>query len=158
MEISKKKGLITTSYVLNGFRHKPMKIGGFVYLSAADFSVDTHWINHWGSGFDITNDIHGNFIIYWKTRFPIFDSSDFAHENRHYRIMLLCSSIDDAHSKMDFIQSKKSLHVIDFENNLYSLCNHHAKKEYRRLLPLVCYEDSVRAFSVEVESKTPVNC
>lgn len=155
MEIKKEKGLVITSYVLNGLRHKPMNIGGFVYKSAADFSVNSGWINHWGSSFDITNDIHGNYIVYWKTRFPLFDSSDYAHDNRHYRIMLLCSSMDDAHDKMAFIQSKKTLHVLDFENNLYSLSEHYSKKEYRRLLPFVCYEDSEKVFSVEVEKKVP---
>lgn len=153
METKKEKGLLITSYELNGLRHKPMQIGGFVYKSASDFSVDTSWINHWGSAFDITNDIHGNYIVYWKTRFPLFDSSDYAHDNRHYRIMLLCSSIDDAHDKMAFIQSRKSLRVIGFENNLSALRNHYARKEYRGLLPMVFYEDSVRAFTVEADQE-----
>ena len=138
MEIRKEKGLIITNYDLNGLRHKPLTVGGFAYKSAADFSTDIGWINYWGSAFDITNDIHGNYIVYWKTRFPIFDNSDFAHDNRHYRIKLPCPSLEVARNKMDFIQSKKALRVMVFENNLYTLRNYYAKKEYRRLLPFVC--------------------
>ena len=156
-QVRLEKGLTITSYRLKGLIHKTMKIGGFVYQSAADFSVDKGWINYWGSAFDITNDIYGNFVVYWKERFPLFDSFDYEFDERHYRIILICSSKEEAERKVAFIQSHKSLHVMGFENNLYYLRDHYTKEEFRQLLPFVFYEDTMLAFSVEVQKEENSN-
>jgi len=91
--------------------------------------------------------------LYWKTRFPLFDSIDYELDSRHYRIMFTCLSKVEVQSKMAYIQSNPSLCVIDFENNLYYLRDHYAKNEFRQLLPFVFYEDTVNAFTIEVHEK-----
>jgi len=156
-EVRSEKGLTITCYRLKGLKHKAMKIGGFNYQSAADFSVDKGWINYWGSAFDITTDIHGNYVLYWKKRFPLFDSFDFDSDERHYRVILPCLSKEEAEQKIAFIKSNQSLRLMGFENNLYYLRDHYEQKEFRQLLPFVFYEDTVSAFTVEVRDEENSN-
>ncbi len=145
-------GLKITIVRLIGIRHKPLKVGNCIYKSAADFSVDKGWLTYWGRAFDITRDIHGHHVIYWKQRFPLFDEFDYELDERHFRIMLICSSREEAEKKKAFIQNSE-LRVTDFEYNLYCLLNSYGEEKYRYLLPFVYYEDSVRAFAVEIQNE-----
>ncbi len=151
-EVQVKKGLKVTTYLLKGVKHKPIVIGGFVYQSAADFSKDKGWINNWGFALNITRDIYGNYMVCWKERFPLFDYFDYNLDDRHYRIILPCSSKEEAEQKIAFIQSQKELRQSTFEHNLYHLCGFYTKKEYKQLIPFVFYEDGSNAFVVEIQS------
>ncbi len=149
-DVEFEKGLKVTTVSLLGIHHKPIKVGNCVYKSATDFSTDKGWVKYWGRAFDITQDIHGNYVVYWKERFPLFDEFDYKLDGRHYRIMLLCSSKEEADRKRAFLQ-QNNLYVSAYEHKMHSFREDYAKKEYRFLLPLVLYEDGVRAIVVEIQ-------
>ena len=103
-------------------------------------------------GLNITRDIYENYMVCWKERFPLFDDVDYELDSRHYRMILPCSSKEEAEQKMSFIQSAVALNIRNSGNTLYHLRDHYTRKEYRQMSPFVFYEDSYKAFIVEVHN------
>jgi hypothetical protein len=136
---------------LKNIKHLSINVAGFRYQSAADFCVSGHMHNYWGTAMEITRDIHGNFIVYRKERFPLFDDSDYRLDGRHFRLMLICSSQQEAEDKMGMLLAS-DLDTTHFGHDKDTFHTRFEKK-YRHLLPYVYYEDSVRAIAVETLPK-----
>jgi len=129
-----------TEIRLNGLNHvELMQLGTHKYKSARDFSTDEVWANGWGKGFGITSDIYGNYIVYLKERFPLFDIYDRIHDGRHYRVIVPCKTKDEAERKMKILDDIK----YNIGSLNYSIENKEffEKKERYELLPLVYYQD-----------------
>lgn len=140
--------LVTEKKCFDGSSHDPIIIAGLTYDSAASFSVEKNMLERWGRALEITRDMHGNFIVYGKEGFPVFDSYDSQNETRHYRLMLICATKQEAEEKMQFFKSEqlsigmfKSLHIYGKREKL--------ENQYSHLLPYVYYEDSIRVVAVE---------
>lgn len=130
-----------TEIRLNNLNHvELMQLGAHIYKSAKDFSTDEGWANGWGKGFGITCDIYGNYVVYLKERFPLFDISDRIHDGRHYRVIVPCKTKDEAERKMKILDDVK----YNIGSLNYSIENKEffEKKERYELLPLVYYQDN----------------
>jgi len=116
-----------------------LTIGNFNYLRIADFSVDPDLLLKWGRKRLITEDIFGNYIVYWKERFPLFDAFDRESEDRHYRVIVFCNSLSDAQTKLSLLQ-KDEISITQFGSNNESI-NALFHDRFAKLLPYVYCED-----------------
>lgn len=146
-EVRIKNGLKITTIPIRGQKRWIIQVGNRVYRSVADFSVEPDWIRFWGYSRGITEDVFGQHIVYWKERFPLFDEFDYNLDDRHFRVMLICSSKEDAEQKLAFIQNENpSITRFGHHQNLFEEA---IREEYWNLAPLVYFEDSVKAIVVE---------
>lgn len=134
-----KYDLRITQIRLNGINHSEMiQLGSHIYKSAKDFSTDEGWVKYWGNDFRITFDIYGNYVVYLKERFPLFDISDRIHDGRHYRVILPCKTKVEAERKLEILRDVNNIGSLNYyiENKKFF-----EKMERYELLPLVYYQD-----------------
>lgn len=124
-----------------------ISIGNFKYTRIADFSIDTDLLLKWGRKRLITEDIYGNCIVYWKERFPLFDAFDREFDGRHYRLMLFCTSLYEAQSKLNVLQNEE-LRITQFGQSK-ELIEALFQNQNTQLFPYVYCEDNIKLIVVE---------